>query len=126
MTVDTFLAWSGWTFGLAGFAASLITVAKALRETRRSRVMADVLSERTLDVQPPATRTVAPSTDQRIRSLLVHAAAGGQPLSVAIPRARRMHVDAESVTAMAEHLVVTGLLEHDGALGPDTVLRLRR
>jgi hypothetical protein len=90
--------------------------------------MAAVLSVRTQTSTPPrVSATPEPATNEDdVRSFLVHAAAGGQPLSVPISRARRIGVSAEEVVRAASDLRESGLLEYQGQPAPETTLTLRK
>jgi hypothetical protein len=145
--VDVFLAWSGWFFALVGTAASVEGLRRAARESRRSNRMAEALGARAAPApssaasstpspsgapSAPRTPSAAPAAvrpprgDDQIRSFLVHAAAGNQPLSVPMRRANRMGFGDDEVMAMAAELRRGGLLEYGGELAPDTRLGLRQ
>ena len=124
---EAFLSWSGWVFGLAGFIVSMDAVRRAVRERRRSDRMAGVLS--TWAGSVPAARSVSKVVrfnEEAVRSFLVHAAAGGQPLSVALMRAQRVGASDNDVLAVAEDLHHSGLLDYRGRLVPETILSLRQ
>jgi len=121
MSGTDLINWSGWIFGLVGFVATIVAELRVHREKRRGDRMADALAAR-------ADRGRLPRQSDRsdqVRSYLVHAAAGGQPVSVAVARARRLDADETSVLAMAQRLRGAGLLDYDDPLKPESELRLR-
>jgi hypothetical protein len=133
--VDAFLAWSSFVFGLAGFVAAIDGMRRTLRERKRGDRMADALSARSEPhANPLAARPSrdtgevrAPTSERaRIRSFLVHAAAGNQPMAVAIARAKRLGVSESDVLALADESRRSGLLDYDDPVGSSSVLSLRQ
>lgn len=129
-----FFAWSSFVFGLAGFVAAIDSIRRMLRERRRGERMADALSERSEAQPAPATGRTVPRTAQlpaasseraRTRSFLVHAAAGNQPIAVAIARAKRLGIGEAEVLALAEESRRSGLLDYNDPLTSSAVLSLR-
>lgn len=124
--VDALTTWSGWGFGAFSFAVALQSLQRESREKQRSRRMAEALGSRPQIRPSLPVESQRVVLEQRVRAMLVHAAAGAQPLAVVLARAKRDGVEDGDVLTMVEELHRSGLLTYDGTLSPATVLTLRK
>lgn len=131
--MDAFIIWSGWGFALISAAYILVIERRARQESRKLDRLAESLAGTVdepvlfggdgLRSSPPGS--IGNQPDQRLKSLLVGAAAGKQSLHQIESLASREGFSSGDVLKAVEVLSDRGLLQYSKPITEDSIIELR-